>query len=637
MELKIDTFIAGKGGNTFFKAITHPLVSTCAAALLEQLKLSGPVAIYDPFNLVESFAAIYSMQNLNISAVYVQAVDQVGQNRLTLTTAAVSELPQSQAGSLLVVAFDADKLLANIRHLMPAGMIAFSLDQLKLPIEMLTEPHNYLSPLNFVTNCVFFRNDKQHQTRLVSANYWSAYGGSTVTIFAWLFDEQGKQLATWQESICKSMESIVIDSSTVSVRFALSGFTGLLFLHVAGAAGHDVVKYALDIHGENFVSSTHDANAWPADLYAGLPAPGPDEQVFLWLQNSNPCPIPAGALGLNIMGSKKIVRLNSEIAPFATYRLNVADLLPEARWPQQIEIHAGRYIGRPRYKIVSTNGHHRIAHVNIERTDLKVDPAIARLGSLMGKGFILPAPLLQGQRFCTKVLPTPMSTSQLELPIALLVYTADGELKLKLPLGSLQRHQCVSIDLDDVLAAADIKHDFQSSYGHLELVYDFDNQIEVDGWLHAIFRYQCRSSGHTAETSFGAHIFNTALTYLNEPQSYLGPAPGLTTRLFVRLAAPPFDTMCQLIYPVSSMWHQQSQTDLILHNGHGDEVARTRINIPASGSRLFTYNETFAQELRQQAGQNAYLLVRDTTCRLFGYNGLIGRNDAFSLDHMFGF
>jgi hypothetical protein len=29
--------------------------------------------------------------------------------------------------------------------------------------------------------------------------------------------------------------------------------------------------------------------------------------------------------------------------------------------------------------------------------------------------------------------------------------------------------------------------------------------------------------------------------------------------------------------------------------------------------------------------------VRDTTCRLFGYHGLLGRDGAFSLDHMFGF
>ena len=48
--------------------------------------------------------------------------------------------------------------------------------------------------------------------------------------------------------------------------------------------------------GDLSLSATHDANAWPADRYAGLPAPAPGEQVVLWIQNSHPVPIPAGAI-----------------------------------------------------------------------------------------------------------------------------------------------------------------------------------------------------------------------------------------------------------------------------------------------------------------------------------------------------
>ncbi len=40
---------------------------------------------------------------------------------------------------------------------------------------------------------------------------------------------------------------------------------------------------------------------------------------------------------------------------------------------------------------------------------------------------------------------------------------------------------------------------------------------------------------------------------------------------------------------------------------------------------------------RARAGEDAYIIVRDTTCRLFGYHGLLGARGAFSLDHMFGF
>ena len=46
-------------------------------------------------------------------------------------------------------------------------------------------------------------------------------------------------------------------------------------------------------------------------------------------------------------------------------------------------------------------------------------------------------------------------------------------------------------------------------WGHVELIYDFAAGGEADGWLHSLFRYEDKRSGHTAETSFGAHMFNS--------------------------------------------------------------------------------------------------------------------------------
>jgi hypothetical protein len=37
------------------------------------------------------------------------------------------------------------------------------------------------------------------------------------------------------------------------------------------------------------------------------------------------------------------------------------------------------------------------------------------------------------------------------------------------------------------------------------------------------------------------------------------------------------------------------------------------------------------------AGPDGYVLVRDTTCWLFGYHGLMDDAGGFSLDHMVGF
>jgi hypothetical protein len=417
---------------------------------------------------------------------------------------------------------------------------------------------------------------------------------------------------------------IAIDSGDVRQRFGLGEFTGQIFIHVIGAAGHDVVKYALDTHGDDadVLSCTHDANAWPSDLYAGLPAPDEGERVVLWVQNSHPCSIPAGAIGLNAMGSEgETAWLDREIPPFGSHALDVASLLPDLRWPAQIEIQAGKHFVRPRYEVIAKSGRTRISHPNVERGDLSIDPGIPGLAKHLGKGYLLPAPILPTGRFSTLVLPTPMSTAQRTLPVAAVVYDRDGGEVARHAFGNLGRGHASVLDIDALLAARDA---LPGGYGHVELVYDFADGGGADGWLHGLFR-------------FGAHIFNAALTYRNEPQSYAGPAPGLSTRLFLRLGPPPLDTLCHLIYPASTPWRARSDTVLVLCGGDGTAVAERRIAIACGGSLFWRYRETFDAAARDAAGDGAYVMIRDTTCRLFGYHGLINGAHSFSLDHMFGF
>jgi hypothetical protein len=233
----------------------------------------------------------------------------------------------------------------------------------------------------------------------------------------------------------------------------------------------------------------------------------------------------------------------------------------------------------------------------------------------------------------TEILPTPMAIRQAELPIAALVYDPEGQELLRLPFGRLSRSHGVALDLDEAGGIAALDH----GYGHVELVYDFAQGGEGDGWLHGLFRYRHRASGHAAETSFGAHIFNTILTYRGEPQSYGGRPPGLSTRLFLRLGDGDRDTFCHLIYPASRPWRPASATEITLCDGDGREVARQSLAIPCSGSRLWHYRDAFDAATRGRAGAGAYAIVRDGSCRLFGYHGLLGPDGAFSLDHMFGF
>jgi len=239
-------------------------------------------------------------------------------------------------------------------------------------------------------------------------------------------------------------------------------------------------------------------------------------------------------------------------------------------------------------------------------------------------------PLDKWQSF---VLPTPMAVGQSELPIAALVCDPEGNEVLRHSLGRVPRAHQIALALDELAGIGALG----GGYGHVELIYDFSAGGSGDGWLHALFRYRHRRSGHSAETSFGAHVFNTILTYRDEPQSYSGRPPGLSTRLFLRLGETGHDTLCQLIYPASRPWRATSATEITLHDGAGREVARTNLAIPCSGSRLWYYRDAFDAPTRSRAGAGAYVMIRDATCRLFGYHGLVGRNGSFSLDHMFGF
>ena len=635
MALRIETYSNRHGGNCFFKAIGHPAVQERWADLRARLAGSGGIALYDINGFAEGFSEIHAMGDLPIVGVYVQDVSRIGARILSHKAQPVTDLPASGADFVLVADFDSARAEEHIAHLVPQGTELTSFDAIRLPDDMLTNRRRYLDPMNFATNFAFFRDGGGRHTRLVTANYWAGYGAEDVGLWCCLFDETGKAIAEWREALTPGSCAVTIDSKAIRGRFDLGPFTGQLFIHVVGARGHDVVKYALDTYGDEakVLSCTHDANAWPAEFYAGLPAPAEGERVVLWIQNSHPSAIPPREIGLGRMGGDEVVRLEREIAPFATSAVDLAEILPDLAWPAQIEVDAGRYFVRPRYEVESPNGRSRIAHVNVERTDLAPDPRIPELGNLMGKGYVLPAPVLPTDRFDSVLLPTPMARTQIDLPVAVLIYDADGNEVSRHALGRLARGEIESVAVADLLNGDALP----SGYGHLELVYDFAAGGGADGWLHGLFRYRDRRSGHAAETSFGAHIFNTVLTYRGEPQSYAGPPPGLSTRLFLRLGPPPLDTMCHLIYSASSPWHGTSRTELQLHAGNGRQIATREMAIPCGGSRLWRYSETFDDDARGEAGENGYVVVRDATCRLFGYHGLLSGDEAFSFDHMFGF
>ena len=631
--LDITTFDARQGGNVLYKALAHPLAAEAIAALYARLAAGGPVAVVDPDDVITALLALHPGAPA-LHGLYVQDVMAIGRVRAGLTAQPLTALPSSGARCVLVAAFDAQRIVDRIRHLVPPGAELFTLDAARLPDAMLSNPRRYLDRLNFATNFCFFRDADGLSTRLVTANYWAGYGAGKVRLWLRLFGEDGAALATWEEAVPEGTGGIVLESTEVRARFALPAFTGQLFVHAIGVAGHDVVKYALDTIGtgnDSSLSCTHDANAWPSDRYAGLPAPAPGERVILWLQNAHAAPIPAGGVQLDRMGAERPVALDRPLPGFATRAVDVADHLPGVAWPAQIELRTGRHVVRPRYEVVR-DGRTRIAHVNVERADLAPDPNIPALPAPVGRGYLLPLPVLPRTRFRTLIQPTPMATTQETLPLRLDVFDPQGTRIAAHFLGNLSRDHAVAVDLDEVLPAGAL-----DAGGHAELVYDFRAGGSADGWLHALVRAEDRHSGHAAESSFGAHMFNLPVTYRDEPQSYAGPPPGLSTRLFLQLGEAGRRSFTLLIYPASGEWHARSNTALLLVDAAGQTLAERRLEIPRSGSALVQPDVLFGENLLDQAGMRGYVLVRDATCRLFGYHGLMAEDGRFSLDHMFGF
>jgi hypothetical protein len=621
--LAIQTFDARAGGNVLYKALAHPLAAEKLAALFARLSLPR-FAVYDPGHVADALFALYpdAPQPANV---FVHDVEAVGLHRAGLPARALDDLPGCGADAVLVAAFDAGRIVDRIRHLLPPGAEVLTLDEVRLPAAMLTS-RKYLDRLNFATNFCLFRDEGGLSSRLATANYWSGYGAGSVRLWLRLFGADGEALATWEQELEPGASGVAIDSREVRERFGLPSFTGQLFVHAIGVAGHDVVKYALDTFSSDngaSLSCTHDANAWPSDRYAGLPAPDEGERVVLWVQNSHAAPIPAGAIALVRMGAEQPVAFDRAVGPFATVALDVADLLPGLRWPEQVEVRAGRHMVRPRYE-VTKGGRTRIAHVNVERADLRPDPMIPRLPASLGRGFLLPFPVLDPQRYRTIVQPTPMAETQADLPLRLDVFAEDGAPLEQRFLGRLPRDRSIAVEVGEVA-------------GHAELVYDFRDGGAADGWMHALVRYEDRRSGHVAETSFGAHVFNTLMTYKDEPQSYSGPPPGLSTRLFLKLGDARRRSFASLIYAASAAWRPLSDTALLLHDEAGELIAEEALRIACAGSATAFPHLVFGEAAVRRAGPSGYVIIRDATCRLFGYHGLMDEAGGFSLDHMFGF
>ncbi|HLJ05336.1 MAG TPA: hypothetical protein VKT26_03640, partial [Acetobacteraceae bacterium] len=141
--LNIQTFDNRAGGNVLYKALSHPLAAEAIARLYTRLE--GQVALYDPEGIAAALFALYPDAPAHVR--YVHDVTMVGPQALPLT-----DLPNSTARTVLIAAFDAGRASARIADLLPAGATVLTLDEARLPAELLTGRGRYLDKQNFATN-----------------------------------------------------------------------------------------------------------------------------------------------------------------------------------------------------------------------------------------------------------------------------------------------------------------------------------------------------------------------------------------------------------------------------------------------------------------------------------------------------
>ncbi len=189
------------GGATLFKALGHPLTAPKGQALIADLAKAGPVAVYDPTGTIGNFHAYYDLGRLEIAGYYVQRVEDRSGTCRGQDAKPVSAMKTSGAKAVLVLLFDAQKTLPYIQHVFPDGARVATLDEIRLPDDMLTNKSNYLDPMNFATNFALMRekkgangHDGMH-TRVASANYWALHGAENPELWLCLFGETGEQLS----------------------------------------------------------------------------------------------------------------------------------------------------------------------------------------------------------------------------------------------------------------------------------------------------------------------------------------------------------------------------------------------------------------------------------------------------------
>src|SRR5439155_26686849 len=92
MALRIQTFDNIRGGNTLYKALTHPHAAAPGRALVAALAARPPTAIVDPPGAAEGFAEIFGLGGVELAGIHVQNTAQLGKEVHGFPTLPIDQL-----------------------------------------------------------------------------------------------------------------------------------------------------------------------------------------------------------------------------------------------------------------------------------------------------------------------------------------------------------------------------------------------------------------------------------------------------------------------------------------------------------------------------------------------------------------
>ena len=91
MALRLDTFDNATGGNTLYKALTHPSAVPLGERLCAVLAQGGPVAVFDVGAAADAFDELFGLAGVDVAGTYVQDIARLGVPILRRPAAPVTE------------------------------------------------------------------------------------------------------------------------------------------------------------------------------------------------------------------------------------------------------------------------------------------------------------------------------------------------------------------------------------------------------------------------------------------------------------------------------------------------------------------------------------------------------------------